>query len=222
MRKLLQGIIDYHRHRRPAYKEIFARLALGQQPDALLIACSDSRVAPNVFASTEPGDVFVLRNVGNMVPAQAEAAGCSEHAALEFAVRQLEVLDIIVCGHSSCGAMRALLAPEAVVPPLPHLQGWLHHGRAALEHLRAGAAIDASLPEVDQLSQLNVLLQLEHLRGYAEAAERIERGRLRLHGWWFDIGNAEVLDFDPTAGAFRVIDESRGAELLTRFAGAPG
>src|SRR5579859_2176429 len=113
MRKLVQGIVDYRNRVRPAARETFARLALGQSPDALFIACSDSRVAINVFASTEPGDLFVVRNVGNMVspaaPDGLSVADDSEAAAIEFAVGVLKVRDIIVCGHSSCGAIGALV-----------------------------------------------------------------------------------------------------------------
>src|SRR5437762_13780632 len=113
MRKLLQGIVDFRNRVRPVARETFARLALGQKPDVLFIACSDSRVAINVFASTEPGDLFVVRNPGNIVsPAAPDGLSVgdeSDAAAIEFAVGLLEVRDIIVCGHSSCGAMSGLL-----------------------------------------------------------------------------------------------------------------
>ncbi len=111
MRKLVQGIVEFRRSRRPDYAETFSRLALRQKPDALYIACSDSRVQANVFASTEPGDLFVVRNPGNLVsPAGADGKSLSdesEAAAIEFALDVLEVRDIIVCGHSGCGAMAA-------------------------------------------------------------------------------------------------------------------
>src|SRR6266849_3687264 len=125
MRKLVQGIVEFRRSRRPDYAETFSRLALRQKPDALYIACSDSRVAINVFASTEPGDLFVVRNPGNIVsPAAPDGLSVgdeSEAAAIEFAVGQLEVRDIIVCGHSSCGAMSALLRGREDVSA-PHLR----------------------------------------------------------------------------------------------------
>src|SRR3954469_20374711 len=127
MRKLVQGIVDFRNRVRPVARETFARLALGQSPDALFIACSDSRVAVNVFASTEPGDLFVVRNPGNIVsPAAADGlsvADESEAAAIEFAVIQLQVRDVIVCGHSSCGAMAGLLQGRATVRA-PHLRSW--------------------------------------------------------------------------------------------------
>jgi len=107
VKKLIQGIIQFHETRRQGYEETFSKLALGQKPDALFIACSDSRVAVNVFASTDPGDLFVLRNVGNLVPPFGQPGGTGTAAAVDFAVDHLKVKDIIICGHSDCGAMHA-------------------------------------------------------------------------------------------------------------------
>ena len=110
MKKLLNGIVDFRKNVRPAVKDTFALLALGQRPDALFIACSDSRVVPNLFASTEPGDMFVIRNVGNLIPPYnaAHPASGSEAAAIEFGLTNLPISDVIVCGHSECGAIGAL------------------------------------------------------------------------------------------------------------------
>src|SRR3954469_3384388 len=138
MRKLVQGIVDFRNRVRPVARETFARLALGQSPDALFIACSDSRVAVNVFASTEPGDLFVVRNPGNIVsPAAADGlsvADDSEAAAIEFAVLQLPVKDIIVCGHSSCGAIAPLVRGRQSVSA-PPLRSWLRHAERAAERV---------------------------------------------------------------------------------------
>src|SRR5688572_29022646 len=197
MKKLIRGIVEFHEKVRPGVRETFARLALGQSPDALLIACSDSRVAPNLFASTEPGDLFVIRNVGNIIaPCGTDGRSLSdesEAAAIEFATCSLRVNDIIVCGHSECGAMRALLegAENALTP---HLTAWLRHADGALRQIREGVQTESSLAVHNQLSQLNVLLQLEHLRSYPLVRERLQAGRLRLHAWWFDIAQAEVLE----------------------------
>src|SRR5438105_1679859 len=141
MRKLREGIVNFRRRRRPEYASTFARLALGQAPDALFVACSDSRVAPNLFASTEPGDLFVLRNVGNIV-APCGTDGTSESdesegAALEFSVLSLKVSDLIVCGHSECAAMRALVEGREKLD-LPHMRSWLRHAQPALERYRSG------------------------------------------------------------------------------------
>lgn len=215
MRKLVQGIVEFRHKRRPDYAETFSRLALRQKPDALYIACSDSRVQANVFASTEPGDLFVVRNPGNLVsPAGPDGRSLSdesEAAAIEFALDVLQVRDVIVCGHSGCGAMGALAAGRENVR-WPHLRSWLRHGDEALERLRRGDG-DAERSEEDRLSQLNVLLQLEHLRSY----EPVRRRSPGLHAWWFEIACAEVHAFDPGLGRFRPIDDDHAAQILQRM-----
>lgn len=214
MLKLIQGIADYHEKVRPEYREVFARLALEQKPDALLVACSDSRVAPNLFASTEPGDVFVVRNVGNLIPPFPSESAHAEAAAVEFAVLTLNVRDLIICGHSQCGAMKALLDPGAASPGV---RQWLQYAQPALERINRQSALHPGLEPVDQLSQCNVLFQLEQVLTYPEVRARVESGALRLHGWWFDIANAEVLHFDGGAGRFVVIDEQEAERLLEVF-----
>jgi len=220
VRKLIQGIVDFREKVRPGYRETFARLALGQAPDALLIACSDSRVAPNLFASTEPGDLFVIRNVGNLIaPCGKDGRSMSdegEAAAIEFATSALRVSDIIVCGHSECGAMRALLE-KTRNPETPHLYSWLGHAEPALRAVQSGARMPAELPLHNHLSQFNVLRQLDHLRTYPRIEERLQAGRLRLHAWWFDIAQAEILNYDEGARRFVVLDEAEARRLLARL-----
>jgi len=217
MKKLIQGIVDFRRSTLPGYREKFARLALGQHPDALLIACSDSRVVPNLFASADPGDLFVVRNVGNLVaPATADGHSrrdASDAAAIEFAVEHLQVADIIVCGHSECGAMQALLNGRHAVQPF-HLRYWLRHGDDALARLERAEAPDASLPPHNQLSQLNVLTQLRHLATYPLVRERLDAGRLRLHAWWFELKTAGVYTYDEAAGRFLLIEDELAERLL--------
>jgi carbonic anhydrase len=212
MKKLIAGILDFKKNIRPGYRETFARLALGQKPDALLIACSDSRVAPNLFASTEPGDMFVIRNVGNMVP--PAKAGCdtpegdhSESAAVEFSLTRLTVNDIIVCGHSDCGAMHALVEGKENLD-LPCLRNWLQFGDEGLERLLSGQALDKTLSPVNQLSQLNVLQQIANIQSYPMVQKRLREGTLRIHGWFFDIRAANLSAYDPAQKKFVLIDEA--------------
>lgn len=220
MKKLLQGIVEFRKKLRPEYRETFARLALGQSPDALLIACSDSRVAPNLFASTEPGDLFVIRNPGNIIAPCGEdgrsVSDESEAGAIEFATLALNVTDIIVCGHSECGAMRMLVEGNRNLPA-PHLQAWLRHAEGALKEIQGGARPNPSLPIHNQLSQLNVLRQIDHLRTYPVVRERVEARRLRLHAWWFDIAQAELLALDDRTGRFAVIDEEFAKRLMDQL-----
>jgi carbonic anhydrase len=220
VKKLLRGIVEFRRKVRPGVRETFARLALGQSPDALLIACSDSRVVPNLFASTEPGDLFVIRNAGNIIsPCGADGRSVSdesEAAAIEFSTLALDVRDIIVCGHSECGAMRMLWEEEKNALA-PHLHAWLRHAGGALREVREGGRLGGKLAPHNQLSQVNVLRQMDHLRTYPIVRERLEAGRLRLHAWWFDIAEAEVLSYDEKSGRFVVIDEAEADRILARL-----
>jgi carbonic anhydrase len=220
MKKLIQGIVDFRRNVRPDYRDKFARLALGQAPDTLFIACSDSRVVPNLFASADPGDLFVIRNVGNLIaPAGSDGlseSDASEAAAIEFALSNLPVRDIIVCGHSECGAMHALLNGRDGVGPF-HLRSWLRHGEVALERLENNAAPDPSLARHNQLSQLNVLSQIDHLKSYPLVRDRVQVGRLRLHAWWFDLKSADVSAYEDSLGRFVLIDDIHAERLLRRL-----
>jgi len=218
MKKLVKGIIDFRKNVRPEYRETFARLALGQSPDTLFIACSDSRVAPNLFASTDPGDLFVIRNVGNLVPPCGGDHGLStadesEAAAMEFAVSNLGVSDIIVCGHSECGAMQALLNGREKVKT-PNLKAWLRHGEKALNALDHDPNFAAGLATHNRLSQLNVLEQVENLKSYPIIREKLASGKLRVHAWWFELANAAVHFFDPLSGKFVEIDEEKAEQIL--------
>jgi len=220
VRKLIQGIVDFRKKVRPNYRETFAKLALGQSPDALLIACSDSRAAPNFFASTEPGDVFVIRNAGNIIaPCGDEGRSLSdesEAAAIEFAILSLDVANIIVCGHSECGAMR-MLADGKKDPRAPHLTDWLRHAKGGLHDVEGGGDMARELPAHNRVSQYNVLHQLRHLMTYPVVREQVNAGRLRLHGWWFDIAQAEVLAYDEERRKFVIIDDAEAERLYTRL-----
>ena len=213
MRKLIEGILEFRRHVFPAYRMTFAKLASSQSPDCLFLACSDSRVVPNLFASTNPGDLFVQRNVGNVV-APESASDQSVGATLEFALKALGVKDIVVCGHSNCGAMKAILSGQ-LPDGTPKLSGWLDHGRPSLDRVNSIPAREG-LPDYDRLSQANVLQQLEHLKTYPVVQEALAKGAVRLHGWWFDIGKADVYAWEPDQG-FVLMDETEAQRVLDRL-----
>ncbi|RKH14282.1 carbonic anhydrase [Corallococcus sp. CA053C] len=223
MKKLIRGLLDFQRHTLPSYRTTFARLAKGQSPDCLFISCSDSRVVPNLLVSTDPGDLFTVRNVGNLVPPAVRngQADRSEAAAIEFSLGFLPIEDVVVCGHSSCGAMKAILA-GGVVDGAPNLEQWLAHGTPSLKALRENTQVGVGLPEADRLSQLNVLEQLEHLKTYPIVRDRLAAGTLRLHGWWFDIGAAQVHAYRADLGRFVPIDETEGDRLLMELSDAAG
>lgn len=194
----------------------FAQLALGQKPDVLFIACSDSRVVPNTFASTDPGDLFVIRNVGNFIP-PCDAKGHSisdesEGAAIEFAVSNLGVPDIVVCGHSECGAMQALVNGRKNVQ-YPNLQAWLRHGESILKNITG----QEGLAKHNELSQKSVLQQLENLKTYPAVKKKLAEGKIRLHGWWFEISSGDVYSYEKESGKFILIDENKADRILTRL-----
>ena len=207
MKKLIQGIMEFRRTRRAAVSGLFAQLALGQNPDCLFIACSDSRVAANVFASTDPGDLFVVRNLGNIMPPFPDTG--SAVAALEFALGPLQVRHVVVCGHSDCGAMRALARDPQALGQTP-MGAWLRHAKTAAEE---------GVEDQDALSQRNVALQLENLRSHPLVREREAAGSLRLHGIWFNIRHADVYYLEKPPREFVLIDDIEGESILSRLDG---
>ncbi|MBI2811657.1 MAG: carbonic anhydrase [Candidatus Melainabacteria bacterium] len=216
MKKLIQGIVDFRKNLTEESRALFAKLALGQKPDTLFIACSDSRVVPNLFASTNPGDLFVLRNIGNLIPpASCPHQDNSASAVIEFSIFSLNISDIIVCGHSECGAMQALSQGIDTLC-CPHLESWLKYGEESLNKVRNGLTIDPSLAEHNQISQVNVLQQMEHIKSYPFIRERIEKKQLRVHGWWFDIAQADVYCYEQDLNQFVLINENEANLILER------
>lgn len=218
MRKLVEGIVKFRREARPEYRAQFAHLALDQTPDTFFVACSDSRVVPNTFASTDPGDLFVLRNPGNIVPPEdpsAVPAAAGSAAAVEFAVRRLGVTDVVVCGHSDCGAMKAM-SQGTEEGPGP-LGAWLRAAGGSLRELERRPALAPDLPPHDRLAQAHALVQLEHLKTHGAVREGLAAGRLRLHAWFFDLDGADVHAWEPELGRFVLIDEDEAARILARL-----
>jgi carbonic anhydrase len=216
MRNLLRGIEEFRRSKRAAYAERFARWAQGQSPSVLAITCSDSRISPVEFTASEPGDAFVVRNVGNLVPRFDENGAIyapSSGAAVEYALAALPIRDIVVCGHSGCGAMLALHLGR-VPAGSPHLEAWLAHGASSLQGIPPAPP---GLTARDHLSQQNVLRQVENLRTYPGVRDGESAGRIHLSAWWFDIARAEVLEFDPGLAQFVPLDEARIAKRIAEL-----
>jgi len=220
MRKLIMGIVHFRERLLPQYAERFHELSRGQTPDTLFITCSDSRFVPDLLMSTDPGELFVMRNVGNLVPPStvegASTGDLSEASAIEYAVLKLKVRDIVICGHSECGAMKAALERQPL-SETPNLAKWLHHSAAAVFRLEQEGPLDPQLNRHDQLSQLNVLVQLEHLASYPIVRERIADQTLRLSGFWFDIAKAEMWAYDRESRRFETINRDSAERLLNRL-----
>ncbi|MDF0642621.1 MAG: carbonic anhydrase [Nitrospira sp.] len=206
MRRLIDGI---HRFQSGVFgrkKELFERLSKGQEPDALFVTCSDSRVSPTLLTQTVPGDLFILRNAGNLIPPYGPIHG-AEAAAIEYAIDALAVKNIIICGHTYCGAMKAVLDP-ASLDNLPATKGWLTYAEATR---RVMATHYKELSNADKLEvciEENVLVQIENLRTHPSVLAALASGRLRLHAWVYEIESGNVMAFDDQAGQYLPLAEA--------------
>ena len=205
MQKLVQGVHQFRQQDFGPLKGLFEQLAKGQSPDTLFITCSDSRIDPNLLTRSKPGDLFIMRNAGNIVPPHGAGNG-GEAATIEYAVAALGVKDIIICGHSHCGAMKGLLNPESLTP-LPTVAAWLSHaettGRIVRDNYGNLSGEDLMTATVEE----NVLVQLENLRTLPSVASRLVKGDLRLYGWVYKIETGEVLAYDAPSGQFVALED---------------
>jgi carbonic anhydrase len=192
LEKLKEGVRQFRTKVYPEREQMYARAATEtQRPHTLFIACADARVDPNEITQSNPGEVFVLRNIGNMVPAYGEMMG-GNSAVIEFAVNALKVRHIVICGHTDCGAMKALLQPESV-KNMPTVTSWLSNAHTALtvaQTLHKKTEWKRELLRV--LTEQNVLLQLQHLKTHPSVAGAMAMGELTVSGWVYDIGKGEV------------------------------
>ncbi len=200
----MQRLIDGHKRFLcevfPERRSHFHLLAEGQSPEWLFITCSDSRVVPDLVLGTEPGDLFITRIVGNVVPAAGEdAEGVT--ATIEYAVEVLRVRDVIICGHSDCGAMKAALDHTAL-NGLPLAESWLHHVEAAFEYRQPLNSVDGESAELASLIRGNVVAQLHNLRTQPSVARATAEGRLRIHGWYYDIMSGRIEEYDEKEKRF--------------------
>lgn len=200
MQKLIQGIHQFRQEDFRPLKGLFEQLARGQNPETLFITCSDSRIDPNLLTRSMPGDLFILRNAGNIVPPHG-AGGGGEAATIEFAVAALGVKDIIICGHSHCGAMKGLLEPESLAE-MPAVAAWLAHAETTRRVVRDNYTHLAGDQLVTAAVEENVLVQLENLRTLPAVASRLVKGDLHLHGWVYKIETGDVFAFDLESGQF--------------------
>ncbi len=209
MTRIIQGVLDFQRRIFGQKRELFDRLGKGQKPLGLFITCSDSRISPGLLSQTQPGELFILRNAGNIVPPYS-AGAWAEAATVEYAVAQLRVRDVILCGHSKCGAMHGLIEPEALAK-LPTVAGWLAHAQEVL------AKVPADLPAEERLRRAieqNVLVQLEHLKTHPAVRDALAARTLRLHGWVYHFEKGKVDVYDPLSGRFVPLEQRVRPQLL--------
>ena len=201
MEKILTGVSRFRHYEYEHNRELFQSLARRQQnPIALFITCADSRVNPNLITQTDPGDLFLIRNAGNIVPPHGGSVG-GEAATLEYSVEVLGIRNIIICGHSQCGAMGALLQ-ERMLDGLPASKAWFAHAEATRRIVRHKYR---DLPHEELLvaaSEENVLVQLNNLSTHPSVAARLASGELSVFGWYYDIGSGQILQYDQSLGHF--------------------
>ncbi|HVJ09347.1 MAG TPA: carbonic anhydrase [Acidisarcina sp.] len=198
MKRLLEGYRQFRRDAFPEKREHFHLLSEGQSPDTLFITCADSRIVPDLILQTEPGDLFICRNVGNVVPPNGEMAG-GVSATIEYAVQVLKVRHIIICGHSDCGAIKAALDKQSVAA-LPAASQWLHYVESAwnfLDEVGSEGQGTKTEPGVVALIHANVIAQMQNLKSHPEVAGALAEGRLQVHGWFYDILSGTIEFYDP-------------------------
>lgn len=201
MKKLIEGFKKFQRDVFKTKRDLFTSLARGQQPRALFITCSDSRVDPCLVTQTEPGELFILRNAGNLVPSYGTTIG-STIATIEYAVGVLNVKNIIVCGHTDCGVVKAILEPEQV-GDLPAVKAWLLQAEATRRVVRENYSHLTGDALYVATTQENVRIQLEHLQTHPLVAARLRNKSLELHGWVYSIETGDVWTYDFAQDTFR-------------------
>ena len=199
MEKIVNGYLQFKESGFEERKDLFEKLSNSQSPEVLFITCSDSRIDPNLITQTEPGDLFVIRNAGNIVPPHTrESDGIA--ASIEFAVVALGVKHIVVCGHSNCGAMKGALNTSGLTA-LPKVKGWLNYCSEAVTIVQSRERNLAS-DELDSVTQENVLLQIRRLEQYPEISKRMTTGSIEIHGWVYEIGEGTIKCFNQEKQGF--------------------
>ena len=210
MQKLEDGIHHFQANYFASNRDLFEQLAAGQQPETLFITCCDSRVVPNLITSAAPGELFIVRNVGNIVPAVGHGPLGGVSAAIEYAVEVLEVKNIIVCGHTNCGAIDAILHPDRV-EHLPNVARWLREAERIPQLIAERYGALQGEARATAAVEENVLVQLENLRTFDFVDRRMTEGTLKISGWVFKIATGEVFDYDPRTGQFLRLSPGEGA-----------
>jgi carbonic anhydrase len=205
MPRFAEGVLRFQDEVFPEKKSLFERLSQGQQPEALFFTCSDSRIETAMITQTDPGELFVCRNAGNIVPPHSNQTGAMT-ASLEFAMAVLKVPHIVICGHTECGAMKGAMNPDSLTA-LPHVREWLSYSQAAVQIADELGAGMSEAERVRIVTEQNVVLQLQHLRTHPTVAVRLAKKELTLHGWVYDIKTGEVSAYDAQSESFVPVTE---------------
>jgi carbonic anhydrase len=205
MQKFVEGVRKFQNEVWPARKEYFEKLAQGQKPQALFITCSDSRVSPEIMTQTLPGELFIVRNAGNLVPPHGAAYG-GVGASVEYAVEALHVPHIIVCGHSDCGVMKATLHPENV-KALPAVAAWLEMTEPTHRILKENYPNLEGQERLDRAVESNVLMQIHNLQTHPSVAAALMGGKVQLHAWNYRVESGKVMAYDSKSRKFIPLEE---------------
>jgi carbonic anhydrase len=218
--KILRGLKRFQKKVYPKHRELFRKLALQQRPAALFITCADSRIDPCLLTQTKPGELFICRVIGNIVPRYPESIG-GVSATIEYAVGVLGVPDVIVCGHTDCGVMKGVMNPEAL-KPLANVSAWLGHAQPAREALAKSEGTLSDLEFLLALTERNVVEQLKNLHTHPAVAARLEQGSLKLHGWVYHIGKGIVTTYNPRRERFSRVRTIKPRKRKRRDGGQAG
>ena len=200
LKHIVDGFLRFHHDVFPDQQELFKKLATAQTPRAMFITCADSRIVPELITQSSPGDLFVTRNVGNVVPPYGQMNG-GVSSAIEYAVLALKVHHIIICGHSDCGAMRAVLNPHSL-DKMPTVGAWLRHAEVARTVVENNCSCGSEHETMQVLTKENVIAQLHHLRTHPSVASRLAAGQLYIHGWVYDIETSRIEAYDAASDSF--------------------
>jgi carbonic anhydrase len=213
------GVIKFQREVFPEKQELFERLSTGQSPEALFITCSDSRIETAMITQTDPGELYICRNAGNIVPPHTNQTG-GMTASIEFAIGALQIPHIVVCGHTECGAMKGAMH-RAALTNLPHVREWLGYAQGAGDIVETlGAQLDPDA-KMQMLLEQNVILQLQHLKTHPTVAVALAQKAVRLHGWVYDIKTGEVSAYDEAVGSWVTVEERYAAEVASAALASP-
>ena len=205
MQHIIEGFLNFQKEIFPQRKELFRSLASSQNPKALFISCSDSRLVPELVTQQEPGQLFVIRNAGNIVPSFGpEPGGVS--ATIEYAVVALGVTDIVICGHSNCGAMKAIATCQCL-EPMPAVSHWLRYADAA-KAVVVKKTWASETDKVNGMVQENVIAQLNNIKTHPSVAVGLRDHTLRLHGWFYDIETGDIQALDKNTKSFVSLSEN--------------
>jgi carbonic anhydrase len=217
---ILRGLKRFQKKVYPKHRELFRKLALQQRPAALFITCADSRIDPCLLTQTKPGELFICRVIGNIVPRYPESIG-GVSATIEYAVGVLGVPDVIVCGHTDCGVMKGVLNPEAL-KPLANVSAWLGHAQPAREALAESEGTLSDPEFLLALTERNVVEQLKNLHTHPAVAARLEEGSLKLHGWVYHIGKGIVTTYNSRREKFSRVRTIKSRKPKRRDGGQAG